>query len=56
MQKMMKRTLALLLAVVLCFGTVPLSAFATEIDPNETVSSEAPPSEAPSESTPDPTA
>ena len=54
MQKIMKRTLALLLAVVLCFGSVPLSAFATEIDPNETVSSEALPSEAPSESTPDP--
>ena len=54
MQKIMKRSLALLLAVVLCFGAMPLSAFATEIDPNETVSSEAPPSEAPSESTPGP--
>ncbi len=55
MQKMMKRTLALLLAVVLCFGTVPISAFATEIDPNETVSSEAQPNEALAESTPEPT-
>lgn len=50
MHKIMKRSLALLLAVVLCFSAMPLSAFATEIVPDEALTSEVPPSEAPAES------
>ena len=50
MQKIMKRTLALILAVVLCFSAMPFSAFAVEMTPDETQSSQAQPSEAPAES------
>ena len=50
MQKIMKKSLALLLAVVLCFSAMPFSAFAVEMTPDETLSSEAQPSEAPAES------
>ncbi|WP_217957945.1 VaFE repeat-containing surface-anchored protein [Acutalibacter muris] len=50
MQKTMKRTLALILAVVLCFSAMPFSAFAVEMTPDETLSSETLPSEAPTES------
>ncbi|WP_322173858.1 MSCRAMM family protein [Acutalibacter caecimuris] len=53
----MKRSLALLLAVVLCFSAMPFSAFAAEMAPEDTSSSEAQPSEAPAESSqPGPTA
>lgn len=50
MQKTMKRTLALILAVVLCFSAMPFSAFAVEMTPYEPLSSQAPSSEAPAES------
>ncbi len=50
MQKTMKLTLALILAVVLCFSAMPFSAFAVEMTPDETLSSHAPSSEAPAES------
>lgn len=50
MQKIIKRTLALLLAVMLCLGAMPFSAFASEMPSDDTVSSEAPSSEAPEES------
>ncbi|WP_217959090.1 VaFE repeat-containing surface-anchored protein [Acutalibacter muris] len=57
MQKTMKRTLALILAVVLCFSAMPFSAFAVEMTPDETLSSHAPSSEAPAESSqPEPSA
>ena len=47
MQKIMKRSLALLLAVVLCFSAMPFSAFATEVPPDDTLFTEAPPSNEP---------
>lgn len=50
MQKTMKRTLALILALVLSMSGLPFSAFATEALPDEPLSSQAPPSEAPVES------
>ncbi len=57
MQKTMKRTLALILAVMLCLSGLPYSAFATEAPPDEPLSSQAPPSEAPAESSqPEPSA
>lgn len=57
MQTIMKRSLALLLAVVLCFSAMPFSAFAVEMTSDETLSSEAPPNEAPTESSqPEPSA
>lgn len=46
MQKTLKRTLALILAVMLCLGAMPFSVFAAEM-PAAEVSSEAPSSEAP---------
>ncbi len=55
MQKTMKRTLALILALVLCMSGLPFSAFAAEALPDENLSSQALPSEAPAESSqPDP--
>ncbi len=57
MQKTMKRTLALILAVMLCLSGLPYSAFAAEAPPDEPLSSQAPPSEAPAESSePEPSA
>ena len=57
MQKTMKRTLVLILAVMLCLSGLPYSAFATEAPPDEPISSQAPPSEAPAESSqPEPSA
>ena len=57
MQKTMKRTLALILAVMLCLSGLPYAAFATEALPDEPLSSQAPPSEAPAESSqPEPSA
>ena len=57
MQKFMKRTLALVLAVMLCLGAMPFSAFAMDTQPDNTVTSDSQPSEVPAESTqPDETA
>ena len=57
MQKTMKRTLALILAVMLCLSGLPYFAFATEAPPDEPLSSQVPPSEAPAESSePEPSA
>lgn len=57
MLKTMKRTLALILAVMLCLSGLPYSAFAAEAPPDEPLSSQAPPSEAPAESSqPEPSA
>ncbi len=50
MQKIMKRSIALLLAIMLCFSGLPFSAFASELQPDEPVASEAPPSDEPTES------
>ena len=47
MQKTLKRTLALILAVMLCLGAMPFSAFAAEMPTAEEISSEAPSSEIP---------
>lgn len=57
MQKTWKRILALLLALMLCLSALPFSGFAVEGPPDDTVITEAMPSEAPAESSqPDPSA
>lgn len=56
MRKALKRTLSLILVVVLCLSTMPLSAFAAELAPGEPASTNEPSSEAPVESSqPEPT-
>ena len=50
MQKALKRTLSLILVVVLCLSAMPLSAFAAELTPGEPASTNETPSEAPVES------
>lgn len=52
MQKTLKRILALILAVMLCLGAMPFSAFAVDAQPDDAVSSEGPHSKAPAESSP----
>lgn len=47
MLKTLKRTLALILAVMLCLGAIPFSAFAAEMPTAEEISSAAPSSESP---------
>lgn len=42
MKQIYNRTLALFLAVVLCFSMVPMAAFATEAEPDSGISSEVP--------------
>ena len=57
MQKTWKRILALLLALMFCLSALPFSGFAVEGPPDDTVITEARPSEAPAESSqPDPSA